>query len=452
MKLTINNRNIILFLGIILILGIVWLNQNRTREGLVDAPPPTTAASPPTTAASPPTTAASPKRAPTAAEMGALSNSFQAQMAAAGIPAPSEEDMMALTTQLTAIIDQEIAAISNSQDATEEAEQATPVQNTVAPATPFPDITFFKGAKFGDAFCPTYQGNPADLNNKCSLLTSDNCNATGCCIWVNGNKCVAGNATGPSPDSGLTQNDYTYYSHKYQCYGGCDAAGGGGSSSPGSGSSSSSAENSTDCRDNLRIVSTTCFNDLGARLNCNALTIPANSSGRTKGQLEGEYIVLENNKLDMTSAPSMNWGIFKNSLTTGAQNSPALCNDSNLITNAFNIVSTQGGGGGGGGGYGVGGSNSCGVYKKIVPIQCLNQFSLVTNCPSLGVPRNSGDYSGSKQMNIGGVMGTVKITNNKIDFSEFPDMTWGKFQSDMLDLIQGNPNVCSLAHDFTKPT
>ena len=104
------------------------------------------------------------------------------------------------------------------------------------------------------------------------------------------------------------------------------------------------------------------------------------------------------------------------------------------------------------GGYGVGGSNSCGVYKKIVPIQCLNQFSLVTNCPSLGVPRNSGDYSGSKQMNIGGVMGTVKITNNKIDFSEFPDMTWGKFQSDMLDLIQGNPNVCSLAHDFTKPT
>lgn len=81
--------------------------------------------------------------------------------------------------------------------------------------------SFFFGNNFSDSFCQI-NGNSADLNSKCSELTADSCNQTSCCIFINGNKCVAGDADGPTI---LTENgkdiDYSYYSYKNKCYGSC---------------------------------------------------------------------------------------------------------------------------------------------------------------------------------------------------------------------------------------
>ena len=58
------------------------------------------------------------------------------------------------------------------------------------------------------------------LKESCTKLTKKNCNATSCCIVLNGGKCVAGNQDGPTfkTDSGEDINvDYYYYQNK--CYG-----------------------------------------------------------------------------------------------------------------------------------------------------------------------------------------------------------------------------------------
>ena len=58
------------------------------------------------------------------------------------------------------------------------------------------------------------------LKESCTKLTKKNCNATSCCIVLNGGKCVAGNQSGPTfkTDSGEDINvDYYYYQNK--CYG-----------------------------------------------------------------------------------------------------------------------------------------------------------------------------------------------------------------------------------------
>jgi hypothetical protein len=72
-----------------------------------------------------------------------------------------------------------------------------------------------------DAFCESYKGSSGNLNSACGKLTNKNCNSTSCCILTNNNKCVAGNADGPTyntDDNGKTINlDYYYYQNK--CYG-----------------------------------------------------------------------------------------------------------------------------------------------------------------------------------------------------------------------------------------
>jgi hypothetical protein len=66
-----------------------------------------------------------------------------------------------------------------------------------------------------DAFCKKYQGNSGQLNTACGHLTNKNCSKSGCCILTSGQKCVAGNADGPTYN---TDNiDYYYYQNK--CYG-----------------------------------------------------------------------------------------------------------------------------------------------------------------------------------------------------------------------------------------
>jgi hypothetical protein len=72
-------------------------------------------------------------------------------------------------------------------------------------------------------FCNPSKFTPSDINNKCSQLTKENCNVTGCCVYLNGNKCVGGDKNGPtflSDGKGKLLNvDYYYY--KNQCYGNC---------------------------------------------------------------------------------------------------------------------------------------------------------------------------------------------------------------------------------------
>jgi hypothetical protein len=66
-------------------------------------------------------------------------------------------------------------------------------------------------------FC---KSNSASLKESCTKLTKKNCNATSCCVVLNGNKCVAGNQDGPTfkTDSGKDITvDYYYYQNK--CYG-----------------------------------------------------------------------------------------------------------------------------------------------------------------------------------------------------------------------------------------
>jgi hypothetical protein len=67
----------------------------------------------------------------------------------------------------------------------------------------------------GASLCSIYASKPQELNNKCSILSEKNCNATSCCLWLNGHSCVAGNASGPTF---RTKNgkklDINYYSYK----------------------------------------------------------------------------------------------------------------------------------------------------------------------------------------------------------------------------------------------
>jgi hypothetical protein len=84
------------------------------------------------------------------------------------------------------------------------------------------DNTYFTGKKFSDGFCNSYTDN-ITLNNQCSTLTAEHCNQTSCCVLLNGEKCVAGNAKGPTflVDENRKDIDYSYYSYKNECYGSC---------------------------------------------------------------------------------------------------------------------------------------------------------------------------------------------------------------------------------------
>lgn len=72
-----------------------------------------------------------------------------------------------------------------------------------------------------DAFCEKHRGSSGTLDESCGKLTQGNCNSTSCCVWTSGNKCKAGNASGPTFNSdanGKTKHlDYYYFQNK--CYG-----------------------------------------------------------------------------------------------------------------------------------------------------------------------------------------------------------------------------------------
>jgi hypothetical protein len=74
------------------------------------------------------------------------------------------------------------------------------------------------------SFCKLYEGQSHHLEGACAGLTETNCKSSSCCGWLDGKKCVAGSANGPtynSDSSGKTLPIDTYY-YMNKCYGlGC---------------------------------------------------------------------------------------------------------------------------------------------------------------------------------------------------------------------------------------
>ncbi len=77
------------------------------------------------------------------------------------------------------------------------------------------DLTTNLGDITGESLCSIYASKPEELNSKCGELTEKNCNSTSCCLWLNGQSCVAGNANGPTfRTTGGKNIDIKYYSYK----------------------------------------------------------------------------------------------------------------------------------------------------------------------------------------------------------------------------------------------
>ena len=76
-----------------------------------------------------------------------------------------------------------------------------------------------------DDFCTQFSSQSDVLNKQCNKLTEHNCNTTGCCVWLNGKQCVAGNERGPTFLTSKTNNkvtdvdvDVAYYSFKNKVF------------------------------------------------------------------------------------------------------------------------------------------------------------------------------------------------------------------------------------------
>jgi len=73
-------------------------------------------------------------------------------------------------------------------------------------------------------FCASMQNDKIGLDQKCQNLDADVCPSTSCCVLLGGEKCFAGDETGPSnksafSDTTITNRDYYYF--KSKCYGHC---------------------------------------------------------------------------------------------------------------------------------------------------------------------------------------------------------------------------------------
>ena len=391
-----------ILLGFIVILGIVWLYiTNKKKEGLENED-------------------GSSGKEMTSEEAQALAGSIKTQMAAAGVPAIALEETDALFAQLAALIETEVAASGNNREEIIDAENVTPVENTVAPNIPFDDTSFFTGVGFGSAFCGINNKNPTQLKSQCSLLTAENCNATDCCIWVNGTKCVAGDANGP-----MEMNlDAKYYSHKYQCYGDC-ASGGTGGGNYGYGSDNGP------CADTLTTIPVTCVNDF-ATSNCASFIIPQDASGIYPGNIKsvtGNF-TLTQDTLDMTDFTDMDWSDFKAGALQQISQNPSICAASNVWTK--NTDSSND-------------SKYDDLKLTVVPIIWINQFAADAHCNYFTIPQSA---SGTYSVNIGGITGLFTIANKNVDMSQFPNMNWGAFKRSSLQLIRSNPNICSSGSNF----
>lgn len=68
--------------------------------------------------------------------------------------------------------------------------------------------------KLDEAFCNS-KYSLVDIDKKCRALTDKNCSLVGCCVFLNGEKCVGGSSSGPTYLSVNGENvDVKYYRHK----------------------------------------------------------------------------------------------------------------------------------------------------------------------------------------------------------------------------------------------
>jgi hypothetical protein len=79
------------------------------------------------------------------------------------------------------------------------------------------------GAQLG-GFCSFNKSNPGQTELECNKLDKNTCAATSCCALLGGQKCVAGNESGPTMKSNFSDiyirnKDHYYYQGK--CYGNC---------------------------------------------------------------------------------------------------------------------------------------------------------------------------------------------------------------------------------------
>jgi hypothetical protein len=79
------------------------------------------------------------------------------------------------------------------------------------------------GAKLG-GFCSFNKSNPSQIETECGKLDKTACASTSCCALLGGEKCVAGNESGPTMKSNFSDiyirnKDHYYYQGK--CYGNC---------------------------------------------------------------------------------------------------------------------------------------------------------------------------------------------------------------------------------------
>ncbi len=79
------------------------------------------------------------------------------------------------------------------------------------------------GAKLG-GFCSFHKSNPSQIETECGKLDKTTCASTSCCALLGGEKCVAGNESGPTMKSNFSDiyvrnKDHYYYQGK--CYGNC---------------------------------------------------------------------------------------------------------------------------------------------------------------------------------------------------------------------------------------
>lgn len=72
-----------------------------------------------------------------------------------------------------------------------------------------------------DAFCESHRGSSGSLDGSCGKLTKNNCNTTSCCVWTSDDKCVAGDAGGPTFNTGADgkTNSLDYYYFHNKCHG-----------------------------------------------------------------------------------------------------------------------------------------------------------------------------------------------------------------------------------------
>jgi hypothetical protein len=75
---------------------------------------------------------------------------------------------------------------------------------------------------FKEDICTKYAGDAVTIDQKCQDLSAKNCTIPRCCVLLDGKRCMAGDANGPTF---LTQEgeslDYAYYHLKDKCYGDC---------------------------------------------------------------------------------------------------------------------------------------------------------------------------------------------------------------------------------------